>query len=1465
MNRAIWAMLTIMLGGTWAMAAEVTSGDITLALDDSLNVTKLGVGGKALAVTRAPLVTLWASDTEKTALPVVQGGTAAGGLQIAFTDARATAQLQIVPGRGPAEARPLHFRCTVKGEQGPDRGLILRFSFPVDATGWQWHDDMQSAVAITAGKLYENVVPLRAYADLPEWRDKPALRMGYSSRNFCTAITGGVQAADVPSATPAPQVGLVLAVPVDQPRMFRTAYDGSGKRLEIVYDFALSGLTRQPYEASFEFDLYSCDARWGLRSALQKYYAMYPEQFKVTVPTQGQWMAFSRLSEIDNANEFGFGLQEGAPEPQYDDKIGVLSTSYYTHAGMGANLPKPYDPEKDPLPPHEEQVKAVNEAFRRNMGQEGVYDLVGTRKPDGKLAVEKWSVYAHLIAQFNLDPDLPWGKYLVNRTIKFTEDTKTRTGGDLDGFYYDGLTSGLNYNRDHFATTDTPLLWDPVHKQAFLNNFFSSIEFARATAELLRPRGQITMMNGGLGESFYVVPWLDILGAETGLMIPRSGFNFVRASLHHKPFLTLLKGNYEQGIARPEMELFMKRCLAYGVYPGFFDWPPSGLGPGGQYWNHPRYYERDRDIFRKYQPLCRSLALAGWEPVTYTRSSDPKVYVERFGPRDGVVWLTLLNEQTLAAPTTLTVDAKALGLNPASLRATEITSGRTLSCKPVAGGLALDATVPPGGVLAVQLGAPAAVAGWHLGQSLEAVDRGALQRTVDASKKPLLVHWRPSGLSYDRETVGDKTNLIFHADGKSAMSMRQWVMLFQQTAMPVKVKARVAAANFTDTGAGARLLCRLAWVTPSYTHYENQYFDLPTGTYDWREVEFEIKSEHALRSLELIPTFTAKASGDLKIASLSVTDGAGEHVIDSGFAEWYEPFPEVLRQPLDAKVAALRQGLADLQGKCAEIAKPQFRPSLAASYKQCREIEAAVAKAQAENGCRRLLRDLEAVETHLSHVTLAAYNMPTPAITGPLTAAAGDTVALKFAAPKVAGLPTRTELKSDLKVIPQAGGGAVMIPADAQPGQSFTVVGLLHLGKPGAEATLRSTHEIKVLPSLEMSLKSEGFDATTGAARLGVRLRNNHLQAVMAQIALSAPPGWQTGKPRTVSLPAAQETTTQIVLQPAGPAVAGPLELTARATAGKDNVQARIVMLYIPPQANLLKNPGFEEGLSNWGVASDSLAADTKVFRSGAQSLRMMNPTRRDTQASQTIALNQKTPGAVLVQASSKALDVSGQPDKGYCLYVDIYYTDGTPWYGSTFNFPTGTTDWQLGELYLEPAKPIRNVNVYLLLRGKTGTAWFDDVAVMQDPRRQGNLAREAKVTVDSSYSGYDPSPVNDGIIIGEGLHWTKEAWASAEDTTEHFIELTFPQPVTITRAAVYWSLDAGLPRTSREVQWQVFRDGAWQTLKVVKSTQPAPLTEIKLDQAVTGTRFRLLQPAGQGPAGRGNLMWVREVEVFGP
>jgi len=91
-----WALSLAIISGC-AAAADLPAGDISLGLDDSLTVTGLSVGGKPVPVTPAPLVTLWASDTQQTARPTVTGGSLAAGLQVSFAAARASAQLQIAP------------------------------------------------------------------------------------------------------------------------------------------------------------------------------------------------------------------------------------------------------------------------------------------------------------------------------------------------------------------------------------------------------------------------------------------------------------------------------------------------------------------------------------------------------------------------------------------------------------------------------------------------------------------------------------------------------------------------------------------------------------------------------------------------------------------------------------------------------------------------------------------------------------------------------------------------------------------------------------------------------------------------------------------------------------------------------------------------------------------------------------------------------------------------------------------------------------------------------------------------------------------------------------------------------------------------------------------------------------------------------------------------------------------------
>ena len=63
--------------------------------------------------------------------------------------------------------------------------------------------------------------------------------------------------------------------------------------------------------------------------------------------------------------------------------------------------------------------------------------------------------------------------------------------------------------------------------------------------------------------------------------------------------------------------------------------------------------------------------------------------------------------------------------------------------------------------------------------------------------------------------------------------------------------------------------------------------------------------------------------------------------------------------------------------------------------------------------------------------------------------------------------------------------------------------------------------------------------------------------------------------------------------------------------------------------------------------------------------------------AGKTVELNQSAPAPIVVKAKSRASKVSGSPDKNYSLYLDIIYNDGTPLWGRTAPFQTGTHDWE--------------------------------------------------------------------------------------------------------------------------------------------------------------------------------------------
>jgi hypothetical protein len=65
------------------------------------------------------------------------------------------------------------------------------------------------------------------------------------------------------------------------------------------------------------------------------------------------------------------------------------------------------------------------------------------------------------------------------------------------------------------------------------------------------------------------------------------------------------------------------------------------------YWGNPKWYNRDRPLFKKYLPIIKRVAEAGWQPVPLAVADNSNLWLERFGePTKVNLHLTVFNPTT---------------------------------------------------------------------------------------------------------------------------------------------------------------------------------------------------------------------------------------------------------------------------------------------------------------------------------------------------------------------------------------------------------------------------------------------------------------------------------------------------------------------------------------------------------------------------------------------------------------------------------------------------------------------------------------------------------------------------------------------------------------------------------------------------------------------------------------------------
>lgn len=527
------------------------------------------------------------------------------------------------------------FDVTLSDTTGNDRAVTLLYSIPIWDQGWRWLHDPRQSITAEPQSEYMNTKSFDTGAN------------GRLSRYPFAAIANATS-------------GLGLGIDMACPAFSRAGYNSSTNELFLAYDI---GLTPEKPTATVRFCRFDFDPQWDFRAALARFYEIFPHHFLCRTPEQGIWMPFTKISTVAGWEDFGFKFKESNNETDWDDAHDII-TFHYTEPHtwwmyMPPGMPRTFE-------------AALNEAMRLAVVEDNIYakSLLASGLHD-----EAGQFVAQLI-------DAPWNDGAVWSINSMPGVLGEFTGfknkwnptiveqlygpgavGDLDGEYIDSsegyVTAELNFRRDHFATTETPLTFSLYDRRPAIFRGITGFEYIRAISNDMHAMGKLMMANGTPSRLCWYAPLLDVMGTETdwnrnAIWSPMSDTEMLyrRAMCKGKPYCFLMNTAFED-FGYDLVEKYMKRSLAYGMFPGFF----SHNASGDKYFTRPELYNRDRPLFLKYIPLCKLVAEAGWEPITLATSSDESVYVERFGDR----YLTVFNDSTDQRIVTITVETEPPG------------------------------------------------------------------------------------------------------------------------------------------------------------------------------------------------------------------------------------------------------------------------------------------------------------------------------------------------------------------------------------------------------------------------------------------------------------------------------------------------------------------------------------------------------------------------------------------------------------------------------------------------------------------------------------------------------------------------------------------------------------------------------------------------------------------------------------
>ena len=465
--------------------------------------------------------------------------------------------------------------------------------------------------------------------------------------------------------------GIGFGIDCRMPVKFRIEYDAELERFNIHFDFAA---VPEQKEVTFRFVHFSFENAWGFRSALARYYRLFPDFAVNRLKKHGMFVAFAAVSGVEKPEDFHIALRDTFYEPVWDEKTrrmhwphrkrilrelesdkarGILTLRYHEPGNWWM-----------PMKKNSPRTREAAEAQLRELAAGGHPRAQAILQAplltaDGRMMLsfsrQTWNdgcVWSCSTLPGGGAPARFTHHYLIgDEKINSYDD---ETGRDFAGELYDSMggymRDPLDFNRRNLAAAKFPAVFDSVTGKAAVSLILMQAEYAARTTERIHAKGRIAGANNVRNPLLAV--YFDTFNSETDWkrggkwkVQDKEELIFLRVLAKgrlHSPHLNTDMKKFTQ----KELAFFLRRNAAFGNVANVFN------DRGVNYFRQKALYDRDRKLFRRYTPLAAKLSLAGWEPETGARSNFPDVLVERFGRE----YLTVFNDGGAARDVVLRID-----------------------------------------------------------------------------------------------------------------------------------------------------------------------------------------------------------------------------------------------------------------------------------------------------------------------------------------------------------------------------------------------------------------------------------------------------------------------------------------------------------------------------------------------------------------------------------------------------------------------------------------------------------------------------------------------------------------------------------------------------------------------------------------------------------------------------------------